>query len=302
MFANRDALCEVCAQLRKPFLGGDIVMKKLIEICVVTVVLCAAAPANASFDWRNIGGLDYMTPVKNQGACGSCWAFGATAALEAKFDIFNNNPNLNLDLSEQHLLCDGTMGSCSGGWEFLACDYFVSNGITDEATLPYLAQNTSPKWPLTPPYNLYGVTADWIFIPGGDSTAGIQSALQTYGPLTCFMETADWFWPTPAPAGSTEIPDYYAGESAYHAVCIAGYEDVPAMAEGGYWIIKNSWGTSWGDSGYGYLKYGDIEKWDRVHALTGDAYTTSVIPAPGAVLLASIGLGFVGWLKRRRTL
>jgi len=273
----------------------------IVSILVVTTTMVKAD----TFDWRNVGGNDYMTPVKNQGGCGSCWAFAATAALEAQFDIQSSNSNLNLDLSEQHLVCDGTCGDCSGGYEFQACDFFVSNGITDEATLPYTASNTSALWPLTEPYTLYGISADdtWLSC----TTSNLKNVLQEEGPLVTFIDAAtDFYWPAAMAGGmlgDTSLPDYYQAlydetGAAYHAICITGFVDDPDAPGGGYWNIKNSWGTGWGYSGYGFITYDTTSYWNRTHALTGDVWTT-VVPLPGAVLLGILGLSAVGIRLRK---
>jgi C1A family cysteine protease len=270
----------------------DTILKR--GMIIVIVAITAGATHAEIFDWRNVDGKDFITPVRDQGQAGTCWAFAAVAALEAKFDIYTNNPNLNLDLSEQHLVCDGSMGTINGGYEFLAADYLRTNGIVREATLPYTAQNTSPYWPLTPPYTLYGVTANQNFI----SMSSLKSSLKTYGPLIAFMDAYNDFnyWPT-APT-STAVPDYYA-DQGWHAVALVGFVDDPDLAAGGYWIIKNSWGPGWGDDGYGYSLYGSIEQYNRVHALTGDPFTVYV-PLPGAVLLGILGFG-VARLKLRKS-
>ena len=62
-----------------------------------------------SFDWRNFNGGDWMTVVKNQGSCGSCWSFAAVGVVEAQYNLLENNPDLDLDLSEQYLV-----SNCSG--------------------------------------------------------------------------------------------------------------------------------------------------------------------------------------------
>ncbi len=96
----------------------------------------APNPLPSSFTWRNKGGSDWMTPVKDQSQCGSCWAFSAVGATEAVFNVERNNPNFGLDLSEE-LLNGGAAGSCCGGWHDAALSIIKNSGIPDEACLPY---------------------------------------------------------------------------------------------------------------------------------------------------------------------
>jgi len=290
----------------------EVILKSIVLIAILVV---ATTAVQADYDWRYVDGKDYMTPVQNQEDGLTCWAFAAIGALEAKFDIGTNNPNLNLNLSEQHLVCDDDYthfygginyylgdATTTGGYEFAACAYFTDNGVTNEETIPYNQQDTSPFYPPTPTYTLYGVSAyqNWLDC----STSNLKNYLQNEGPLVTFMDAAaDWYTPIVSPAGADSwdfgLPEYYASKPpAWHAVVLAGFVDNEDVAGDGYWIVKNSWGTDWGDSGYGYMTYATTEFRDRTHALTGDLWT-AVVPLPGAVLLGILGLGVVG-IKLRR--
>lgn len=258
-----------------------------LSAVLVLGVLAIATPAPAEvFDWRDIDGQNWMSPVRNQGSAGTCWAFSAVAALEAKVNITSGEADWNPDLSEQHLVSDGTAGSATGGWEFKALDFFVSTGIVTERELPYCGEDPSPDWPLEDGWEtrvFKAASGRWV--PANKPR--IKYYLQTHGPLVTAMDAAtDWYWPDnppipgsgsgdgPVGRGATDNPvGYGAGPvgAIDHAVVITGLVDDDAMAEGGYWIIKNSWGAGWGDAGYGYIKYGDVEAHNRVHAIDGDA-------------------------------
>ncbi len=94
----------------------------------------------ADLDWRSNNG-NWMTPVKNQGNCGSCWAFGWIAAHEARTNIFHSDINEDPDLSEQYVLSCNPYGyNCNGGRMDIG-DWVIQNGIPDEACYPYTATN-----------------------------------------------------------------------------------------------------------------------------------------------------------------
>lgn len=108
----------------------------------------------------------------------------------------------------------------------------------------------------------------------------------------------DWHWPMARPLGTQDhCPGAVMEElnGVNHGVVVVGYQDDDALAQGGYWIVKNSWGTGWGDSGYGYIRYGDLERHSRVHAITGDAH----MPEPATLILMAGG-GTWALLRRRR--
>ena len=99
--------------------------------------------APAAFDWRNVNGQNYITPITDQKYCGSCVAFGATAAVEGTFRVQRGNPGLAVDLSEASLFfCNGPgagAGACpNGGWYMTpAMDAYKTTGVPDEACFPY---------------------------------------------------------------------------------------------------------------------------------------------------------------------
>jgi len=100
-----------------------------------------------TFDWRNKDGGDWLTIVKNQGDCGSCWAFSVIGMIEAQYNIATNNPNFDPDLSEEYLVanCSGSAkgGSCCGGRPDYALDSIKNNGTVDESSFPYVDDSCS---------------------------------------------------------------------------------------------------------------------------------------------------------------
>ncbi|MBN1942629.1 MAG: hypothetical protein JW849_04965 [Phycisphaerae bacterium] len=252
--------------------------------------LSSAAFAQDYFDWRNIDGKDYTTPIRSQSVdgihyAGTCWAFAAVATLEAKLEICYDLPDWNPDLSEQHLVCDGTAGNASRGWEYKALQFFVDVGIVTEAELPYTASDYSPDWPLEEGWEDRVYTITGYEKVADVSTANVKWTLRTYGPLTASMYTPDDWIPRPdsAPPTSDGWDDPTGGEN--HSVCVIGYMDDETILNGGYWIIKNSWGTGYGDNGYYYIPYGVLESHNRIYAITGEAIAP--IPEPAGLCLAA---------------
>ena len=285
---------------------------------VLALFLAAPAWADTSFDWANatVDGVtgDYLPAVQNQGAVGTCWAFAAVGALESKFEIYDHDPTLNLELSVQNLICPGTIGSISGGWADLALDYFVTNGITTAAALPYTQQNTSPLWPLKPPYDLYGVTSVATSLSANPTQ--VKRELEQDGPLVVLINAEhDLISSQPTP---TSVLTQHGGFALDHAVDIVGFQDDPNAAGGGYYIIENSWGTGLGVDGFFYVTYAAIESDNAVMGITGTPWIMdppppqgstdlgqvggmTVVPEPVSMVFFATGLvGVVGYVARRR--
>jgi len=198
----------------------------------------------SSLDWRQYG---MVTPVKNQGGCGSCWAFAAIAALEGRHMY---TARQLVSLSEQNLIdCDTQDGACGGGWMGTAWAYVnTNNGVDTETSYPYTS-GASPYQAGTCKFNKNNVgavdTGTAYVSPQNDETA-LASALLNNGVIAVAID-----------ASLASFQHYSSGvyydaacstTTVDHGVIVVGYGTDPV--QGDYWILKNSWGTGWGEAGY----------------------------------------------------
>ena len=210
--------------------------------------------SQTSFDWRSVSGGN--TPVRNQGACGSCWAFSTVAPLETLISLRCGKAE---ELSEQYLVsCNQSGWGCQGGW--FAHDYHEwlvpsSKGETDvgavlETDFAYKTSNVACNGPYSHPYKI----TDWKFIGGYPvpSVAAIKQAIQTYGPVSAAVCVGSKFQ---AYRSGVFNADETCSGTVNHAVTLVGWND-DLGPDNGYWILKNSWGTGWGESGYMNIRYG----------------------------------------------
>lgn len=218
-----------------------------------------------SFSWKNQGGKNYLTPVKYQGKCGSCWAFGITAAFESYWEIKKNKPGMNPNFAEQVLVsCAKDQNGCNGG-NIHAMKYLVKKrlgnkpGTVKEGAYPYVAKKTACK-------NL-GTTrrfraARWAYVGGGSeyvipSVKAIKHAIYTKGPIVAGVYADNKFdaYQSGIFQSKPTNNNYYGN----HIVLIYGW----SMKNGKtVWKCKNSWGTNWGENGYfriyaGYNRIGE---------------------------------------------
>jgi len=219
--------------------------------------------APTALDWRNKDGHDWTTPIKNQGSCGSCYAFGAYAAMEACIKIETGNPNLAIDLSEQFMVSCGTesfpggIKGCEGAYSPETFDFLEQYGAIPEDCFPYTSGGGS-----VPPCS--NKCNDWqskvITVEEANKVSNtvdsIKNAISQRGPVSAVLEVY------------TDFVNYNGGiyehtsgnYEGLHRIALVGYNDDP-----GYWIGKNSWGTSWGEDGWFRIAYGECDIEDDVY-------------------------------------
>jgi len=183
----------------------------------------------------------YYTPIKNQGSCGSCWSFSMIGNFEG---VIKKATGTTVDLSEQNLLdCNPYGYSCSGG--FFNYGYLMSPGAALESCDPYVGYKKTCKSSCTKPYKV----ASWAYVGTSSSvptTTAIKTAIYNYGTVGAAVYV-DSYWQ--AYSGGTFTRN--ATGSPNHAIILMGWDDSK-----GAWRLKNSWGTSWGESGFMWIKYG----------------------------------------------
>ncbi|CAL9184527.1 unnamed protein product, partial [Musa hybrid cultivar] len=200
--------------------------------------------APSRIDWRD---ADAVTPVKDQYACGSCWAFSAVASIEGIHKIVKGSL---ISLSEQQLFaCDHYDHRCSGGLHYRAFSYVFSNGgITTEENYPYEPDQVACDVPKQSDHAV-SITGYEIVPPNNEKLLMNAVANQ---PVSVSIDSREFqFY-----AGG--IFDGPCGTDLNHAVTLVGYgTDLNGQA---YWIAKNSWSTLWGYEGYIYFKKDIAEK------------------------------------------
>ncbi len=227
----------------------------------IPLLKAAPRPTDSSLDWRKQG---VVSPVRRQ-LGGTCWAYAAVGALEASSRLLNDDP---IDASEHYVITNDfadwyVPGNFNGGgWCFKAVNFLVTTGTVAEATDPDNGTAGTPNPTIKKPYG--GMA--WGFCHGTNGAATIaevKQALCAHGPVGTWIDAGGSFGVYSGGIYDDTSTNHQVGG---HFVLIIGWDDAK-----GAWLIKNSWGTTWGDPcgfgterGYAWVAYG-------VHGIQSDA-------------------------------
>jgi C1A family cysteine protease len=207
----------------------------------------AATILPKNLDWRE---QHAVSGIRDQGQCGSCWAFAMTQALESHVMI-ERKSSADVSLSEQVLLSCSGVGTCEEGGT-LNADFLRTTGLPPAKDFPYKAENGDCKnaaagWR----EHAYKIKA-WNKVEA--DLVALKAALSEYGPLPTSFQVMDDF-----KYYKSGVYSFTQGKSlGGHAVLLVGYDD-----DGQYFIVKNSWGPDWGEGGFFRIAYSEMS--DSVH-------------------------------------
>jgi len=194
-----------------------------------------------AFDWRN---QSKVTDVKDQGQCGSCWAFSATENIESVWMIAKGLTSANMQLlaPQQIVDCDDSDAGCNGGDTPTAYQYVISAGGMDtEKVYPYTAEDGTCSFDAN---SVYTTISNFKYATKTKNEGEMKTNLVAWAPLSICVDAESW-----QDYSKGVMTHKECGKSLDHCVLLTGYN-------GNVWNVRNSWGNNWGENGYIRLEYG----------------------------------------------
>ncbi|XP_078495197.1 dipeptidyl peptidase 1-like [Ciona intestinalis] len=219
-----------------------------------------------SFDWRNVNGQNFVSPIRNQQSCGSCYAFASMAMLEARVRIATNNTQTPVFSPQEVVSCSQYAQGCEGGFPFLIAGKYAHDfGVVEEHCYPYLGKDTDKCSPMVSNCRRHYV-AKYEYVGGyygGCTPEKMMEDLVAFGPIAVAIEVYPDFQQyksgiyhhVTSVERKLPVTGYNPFELTNHAVLVVGYGADERTGEK-YWIVKNSWGESWGEKGFVRIKRG----------------------------------------------
>ena len=237
-------------------LNGRLILPPTAPVNPTTRLFTSALPQ--ALDWRNAAGKDYVSSIRNQGECGSCYAFASMAMLESRMRIMSNETSLVFS-PQDVVSCSEYAQGCKGGFPYLIAGKYAEDfGVVEESCYPYLARDT--KCEERSGCTRYHATK-YEYVGGYFGNCNedeLMMNLATYGPVAVAFEvTSEFQGYKQGIFHTTGIEDPFNPWMAVnHAVLVVGYGIEKGVK---YWIVQNSWGPNWGEDGFFRIRRGTNE-------------------------------------------
>jgi len=223
-----------------------------------------------SLDWRNVGGVNYLSPVRNQGNCGSCYAFASMGMLEARMRIATNNTQTPVYSPQYIVSCSRYAQGCDGGFPYLIAGKHAQDfGVVTEECYPYKGvDSTCPsevskcsrdyvaRYSYVGGY--YGGCTEKLMMQGLMKDGPMAVAIQVYEDFMHYKSGIYHHVTKTSPNPFHRLIGYNPFQLTNHAVLLVGWGEDNNTGEK-YWIVKNSWGENWGENGFVRIRRGTDE-------------------------------------------